>query len=51
MKMMLRGMFLLMMIGMGSTFLNLRCIACHNDVANAEYAQMAKEIVEQNMRE
>lgn len=51
MKTLLRSIFLLVIICMGSTFFYLRCIACRNDVATVEYIRMATEIVEQSLEE
>lgn len=51
MKHMLRGVFVLVaVIGVGSSFFNLRCIACQNDVTEADYVRMASEIVEQSVQ-
>ena len=51
MKSVLRGaLVLIAVIGVGS-FLNLRYMACHNAVTEADYARMAREIVEQSVQE
>ena len=48
---MLRGaLVLIVVIGVGS-FLNLRYMACHNAVMEADYARMARGIVEQSLQE